>query len=217
MQRCVDGGSVVASKEPSLQLSGPIPELGQRQKGVACQMALESEFIKLSIVEATKCRGQAKKSADQPKLRNDEVNHKAEARFSRKRENMLCFLMHLSERISHGQEVRDQLVAAISRKGKITDTVGGIEGATHQRATFPGMPRPWQDDISKTHIGSCLITLQATFFDQVVAKPAKSKAVPVVAEARSGYDGKPYVSEARRVAVAVLVQIRRKCANCKSP
>src|SRR5215467_14995276 len=161
-------------------------------------MALESELIKLSIVEATKFRGQATKGTDQPKLRNDDVNNKAEARFPRKRENILCFPMHLCERISHCQKVRDQLVAAISRKGKITNTVGSIEGATYQRAAFPCMPRPWQDDISKTHIGPCLITLQATFFDQVIAKPAESKAVFVVVEARSGYDGKPYVGEARR-------------------
>jgi hypothetical protein len=44
--------------------------------------------------------------------------------------------------------------------------------------------------ISERHVGSSLITRSATFFDQFIAKPTESKSVPIVAEARPGYDGK---------------------------
>ena len=80
-------------------------------------------------------------------------------------EAMLGFTLHLSELISCCEKVRDQVVAAVSRVGKVTDLVCGIEGAAHQIAAGPDMSRPWQDDISKGHIGSGLKTLQSAFFD----------------------------------------------------
>src|SRR5262249_7019976 len=94
--------------------------------------------------------------------------------------------------------------AAKARKGNITNFVGGIEGAVHQVAAGLDMSRPWQDDISEVHIGSSLVALQSAFFDQVITEPPEAKPVLVVAEARPGYDGKPYIGEARPVAVAIL-------------
>ena len=41
-------------------------------------------------------------------------------------------------------------------------------------------------------------------FDQFIAKPPESKSVLVVAEMRSGYHAKPYIGEARTVAIAML-------------
>jgi hypothetical protein len=38
--------------------------------------------------------------------------------------------LHLRELVSRREKVRDQVVKAISREGKITDFVRGIEGAT---------------------------------------------------------------------------------------
>src|SRR5262249_29742185 len=101
--------------------------------------------------------------------------------------------LHLRERISRRETVRDQVIAAVCRKGKVTDPVGSIEGATYQIAASLDMSRPWQDDISERHIGSSLKTLQSAFFDQVISKPAESSSSLVVAEARSGDDRKPYV------------------------
>src|SRR5262249_48523229 len=63
---------------------------------------------------------------------------------------------------------------------------------------------PWHNDISETHIRSSFIALQAALLNQFIAEPTESKSVLVVAETRSGYNGKPYVGKARSVAVTVL-------------
>ena len=83
-----------------------------------------------------------RKRPDQPELRGDEVNNEAEARIPGKLETVLGFRLHLGKRISHCQKVRDQLVAAISGKCKVTDSVGGIEGATYQIAAGPDVSSP---------------------------------------------------------------------------
>src|SRR5918996_3320975 len=152
-------------------------------------MALELMFIELLIVEAAKLRGQPAEGPDKSELRGDDINDETEPSVFRKREALLGFRLHLGKGISHRQKVRNQLVAAISRKCKVADPVGGIEGAAYQLAAFQGMLRPWHDKISEGHIGSGPITLQAPFFDQFIAESAESKSVLVVAEARSGYDG----------------------------
>src|SRR6266851_5295156 len=105
------------------------------------------------------------------------------------------------------------MVAAIRRESKVTDFVRGIKGATHQIAASPDMSRPWHDDISERHIGSSLKTLQSALFDQFIAKPAESKSVLVVAETRSGDDGKPYIGETRSIAVAMLEAEIHHAAN----
>src|SRR4029077_12747776 len=102
------------------------------------------------------------------------------------------------------EKIRVQVLAAISRKREVTDFVRGIEGATHQIAASLDMFCPWHDDISERHIGTGLEALQSAFFDQFIAEPTESKSGLVVAEARAGYDTKPYISEARSVAVAML-------------
>ena len=141
---------------------------------------------------------------DKSELGGDLVTDETEPNLPRKLEPILGLTLHLRERISRREKVRDQVVAAVCRKGKVTDPVGGIEGATYQIAASLDMSRPWQDDISERHIGSSLKTLQAAFFDQVISKPAESSSSLVVAEARSGDDRKPYVGKARPVAIAVL-------------
>src|SRR6516225_6254557 len=167
-------------------------------------MALKSKLIEFVIVEGAKFRRQPTEGPDKSELRGDLVCNKTEPNLLRKLETILGLMLHLRERIPRREKVRNQVVAAVSRKGKVTDPIGGIEGATHQIAAGPDMSRPWQDDISEKHVGSGLKTLQSAFFDQVIAKPAESAPSPVVAEARSGDDGKPYVGEARPVAIAVL-------------
>ena len=64
-------------------------------------MALEFKLVKFAIVEAAEFRSQTTEAADQSKLRGDEVNNKAEARFPGERETILRFRLHLSEGISH--------------------------------------------------------------------------------------------------------------------
>jgi hypothetical protein len=66
------------------------------------------------------------------------------------------------------------------------------------------MFRPGHDKISKAHVGPGLEAPQSAFFDQLIAKPAESKSGLVVVEVWAGYHAKPYIGEARTVAVAML-------------
>ncbi len=176
-------------------------------------MALKSTLIEWLIVKAAKFRSQATKGSDKCKLRCDVVNHSAEANLLYEPETTLRFTLDLYQRISGSDKVRDQVVEAIGRKGKITDFVRGIEGATYQIATGLDMSRPWHDDISEIHVRARLEVLQSVLLDQIVAEPTESRSCVVVAEARSGYDGKPYVSEARAVAVTMLEAEIHHAAN----
>src|SRR5262249_1795517 len=123
------------------------------------------------------------------------------------------------------EKVRDQVIAAVSCIGQVTDFVRGIEGATHQITAGLNMSRPWCDVISKDHIGSSLEALQSTLFDQVIAEPTESIASLVIGEARSRYHSKVYIGNTRTIAVAALeaeidcpagdqgmkVRIRKQC------
>src|SRR3954469_20812727 len=156
MHRCIDGDGIVPGKEAGLYLSGPIPELGQPQNRVTCQMALELKLVKPLMVEGAKRRGQPTQGSDKSQLCGNDVNNEPEAGLLGKRETALGFWLNLGKRISHCQKVRDQLVAAIRGKGKVTDSVGGIEGATYQFAAGQGMFRPGHHDVSERHIRSGL-------------------------------------------------------------
>src|SRR4029077_18323664 len=95
-------------------------------------------------------------------------------------------------------------VAAIARKGNVTHFVCGMEGSANQITAGPYVSGPWQDDIPKGHIGPRLKALQSAFVDQIITKLTEAEPSLVVAEARPGDDGEPYISEARAIAVAML-------------
>ena len=98
------------------------------------------------------------------------VDDETEANLLRKPQAVLSFALHLNQLISCCQHVFDQMVAAITRKGKVTDFVGSIEGPDHKIAPGPDMFCPWQNDISEGHIRPSLKTLQSAFFDQIIAE-----------------------------------------------
>ena len=116
------------------------------------------------------------------------VNDEAEPRLSAQTARPFsASALHLGKRISDCQEVCDQVVAAISSKSKITDSVCGIESATHQLAALSGHALVHgMTHISETTYRFGLIALQSALFDQIVAKLAEAKSVLVVAETRSG-------------------------------
>src|SRR4051794_13900579 len=120
-------------------------------------MALEFKLIEYLIVEAAKFRGQPTEGSDEPDLNDYDVNYEPEPGLLDKRERILGFRLYLGKGISHGQKVRDQLAAAISRILKITDSVGGIEGTPYQIASAQRVFRPWQNDISERHVSSGLV------------------------------------------------------------
>ncbi len=74
----------------------------------------------------------------------------------------------------------------------------------YQIAAAPRMSRPRDDEISERHISSSFIALQSSLLNELVTQATEPKSTLVIAEARSGNNGKPYVSEAGCVAVAML-------------
>src|SRR6202022_4568172 len=121
-----------------------------------------------------------------------------------KLEAMLSFALYLNERIARREQVRVQVHAAVGRKCEIADLVRGLERPTQQIAASLDMFRPGHDKISKAHVGPGPEAPQAAFFDQFIAKPAESKSGLVVVEMWAGNHAKPYIGEARTVAVAML-------------
>src|SRR5215467_7306354 len=159
-------------------------------------MLFKSKLIECRIVKGAKLRGQAAQCPDKSDLRTDVINDETKPKIWRKRETFLGFTLHFNERISRREKIRDQMVTAIGRKGKVADFVRGIEGPTHQVAAGLNMPRPGYDHISEAQVRSSLETLQPAFFDQVIAKLAETEACLVIVEPRSRYHGKPYIGEA---------------------
>src|SRR5262249_57669060 len=103
------------------------------------KMGLESKLVESLIVKRAKFRGQPAKRPDQSELCGDLANDEAEPNLARKLETILGFTLHVRELISRGEKVRDQVVAAVSRIGQVTDFVRGTEGATDQIAARLGM------------------------------------------------------------------------------
>ncbi len=82
-------------------------------------MPLEPPLVEPGVVEAAEHRGQTTESPDQLELCGDEDNDEPEPRLAREIEPGLSLSLHLGERIAGGEEVGDQVVAAIGSKGEV--------------------------------------------------------------------------------------------------
>jgi hypothetical protein len=105
----IDSRSIVSGKEARLQFAGPIRAFGQGQSRVIGQTALESQLLKLSIVKATKFLRQATEGPDQPELRDNAINDKAEPHVPGKLQAVLGFALYLNERIACCEQIRVQV------------------------------------------------------------------------------------------------------------
>ena len=148
-----------------MQLSDPIPALGQRQYWLTSQMTFEFQLIKLSIVKGAEFWRQATKGPDKRELRSDDVNDQTKPSLLSKLEAILGFTLHLHERISRRQKVRVQVGAAVRRKSEIADLVRDLESPAYQVTASPNMFRPWHDLTSEQHIRPGLEPLQSALFD----------------------------------------------------
>jgi len=122
------------------------------------------------------------RGADQPKLPDESVDHETKPGFLGKLEACLGFSLHVDERITRGEKVRDQVVAAIAREHKVAACIRDLEGATDHIAAGAHMFGPRHDEIAENLIGASFEALQPTLFNQVVAELAEPKAGSVVAE-----------------------------------
>src|SRR5258708_36373568 len=94
---------------------------------------------------------------------------------------MLSFAVHVNQRISDGKKVGVQIVATVSRKRKVADFAGSVEGAAYQISAVLDVPRPRHDKIPEGHVGARLVTMQTALLHEIVAEPAESDGCPVVA------------------------------------
>jgi hypothetical protein len=149
-------------------------------------MALESNLIKLPIVEGAEFRRQPTEGPDKPELHTNNVNNETEPYLLRELEAFLGFTLHLYKRISRGEKVRVHVVVAVRRETEVSALVRGLERPMYQVPASPDMFRPWHDVTSETHISPGLEAPQSASFDQFIAKLTESKSSIVVAEVWAG-------------------------------
>ncbi len=168
------------------------------------QMPLEPLLVEPRVVEGAELRRQAAQRPDQLKLPCDPVDGETEPRLAREVEPGLGLVLHVTERITGGKEIRDQVVPAARCIHQIAKSVGRVEGAPDQAAAGSDGLRPRNDAIPKAHVDAGLEATQPALLYQVQAELAEAEPGPVVAEVRPEDHGEPHIGETRSVAVAVL-------------
>src|ERR1700704_587037 len=148
-------------------------------------MLFEARLVALCIVEGVERGRQTPEGEDQPQLAGDNVNDETEPYLACECESGLGFPLDVGQRLAGSEQVGDQIVAAISRKGEVTDLVGRVEGTPHQWAAGTDVPRPGIDEVTEGHVDTSLEAIQAALFDQFEAQPAKAKRRRVIVEVRA--------------------------------
>src|SRR5260221_14532078 len=90
-------------------------------------MVFHPRLIHIPMIEAAEFRSQAAERPNERKLRRDDVNDKAEAYLSHKRERLLGFTLHVRKLFARREKITDKEATA-SRPGKVTHFVRGIKG-----------------------------------------------------------------------------------------
>src|SRR6202022_3908620 len=142
-------------------------------------------LVELRIVEGVERRCQTPESKDQPQLGGDDVNDETKPYLAGECKSGPGFPRDVGQWLARSEQVGDQIVAAISRKGEVTDLDGRVEGAPHQWASGTDVPRPGIDEVAEGHVDTSLETIQAALFDQFEAEPAKAKRRRVIVEVRT--------------------------------
>src|ERR1700747_2432912 len=160
--------------------------------------------VALPSREAAEFRRQATQAPNKPEPSGDDVSDDAEPSLPGKLQALLVLALDLGERISRGEQICIQGVAAVRCNCEVTDLARGFKCATHQIAAGLDMLRPRHDELSKPQIGPGLEALQPPLFDQFVTEATESKPRLVIPELRAGYHAKPYTSDAGTIAVPPL-------------
>jgi len=108
-------------------------------------MTLDLKLVEAFVIEHTEFRCQAAKCPYEPELRADAIYNETKPDVCRELKTGLGFALHLSQRVSRGEQVRVQGVAAVCGIRKIADSVGGGEAATVEFSRFLDVFRPWDD------------------------------------------------------------------------
>src|SRR5258705_9455094 len=95
-------------------------------------MVFEAAFIELLTVERSECRCLATKRPDQLELRGDDLDDETEPRLLRELEAPFGLTLRVCQRISSGEKVGVQIVAAVRGKRQVAGPVRDVERAAHQ-------------------------------------------------------------------------------------
>src|SRR6202171_5409469 len=136
---------IVASINARLQLANPIPRRGKGQLGFALEALLEAALVELRAIEGCKDRPQSTEHTDKPELPDHAVADESERRLPYEFESILGLPLGLTERISGGQKIRDQVDAAIGYIRKITGLLRRLESPPQKAAAYRQVLRPVND------------------------------------------------------------------------
>jgi len=167
----------------------------QCEARICLEVLFESRLVELRIVEGVERRSQTPESENQPQLGGDDVDDETEAYLAGECESGLGFPLDIGQRLAGREQVGDQIVAAIGRKGEVADLVGRVEGAPHQWAAGTDVPRPGIDEVAEGHVDTSLEAIQTALFDQFEAEPAKAKRRRVIIEVRAQDHAEPDIRE----------------------
>src|SRR5882672_10902669 len=95
-------------------------------------MIFELALVEPFVIKGAEFWCQAAQSPDKPELRGDNVDNETKPRLPRKVEPILGFALRIAEWIPGSEKIRVQVIAAVSREGKVADLVCDVEGATDQ-------------------------------------------------------------------------------------
>jgi hypothetical protein len=167
-------------------------------------MTLQPLLVALDVVEAAECRRETAKRPDQLELCGDEVDNETEPRLAREVEPVLGLALHLGERITAGEELRDQAVAAKGRVGEVSGLLRRVEGVPRGRAVRPGMPYRGIREVSESQVDPGLQAVHPRLFHQVQPELAEAETRLIVAEIQPQHGAYRGVGVTRCVAIAVL-------------
>src|SRR5271167_2836645 len=149
------GRRVVAQVNARLQLAYPIPARGNSPPRIVLQMLLEAALVELHVIGECEVRRTSTKNPNEPKLRDCDVDYETKPHPANDLEPILRLSLHVAERISGTEKVRDQVDAAIGCIGEVAGAQRRVEGAPQ--------------------VGAGAKAIEAAFLDEIDAKPSDAE------------------------------------------
>ena len=115
-------------------------------------------------------------------LCRDEADDDTEPRLAREVEPGLSIALHLGERITAGEKLGEDVVAAESRIGEIADPLRRLEGVARERTACRGVPDRRLRKIAEGQVDASLQAIRSMLLYLVQPELAETEAPMVVAE-----------------------------------
>jgi hypothetical protein len=170
-------------------------------------MTLQPQLVEPVVVQGAEPSRQTPEVPDEGGLRVGGIYEVAECRAPAERQTGFRFRLHLGQRLTRHQQVRDEDAAAGYGRDAIARPDGEIEGAADQVAAASDVLRPGHEAIRQRQADEGLESAQAFALDEVVTQLAEAEPCFEVAEPPGGDDSEVFVGVARAVGVAALQDV----------